>query len=229
MSNENLIEQILQKLNVDGKAVVKYAWGHLPTYTYEAILRRILDSEGKLPVESIFSEMSKPTSRAMLKKAFNVSSLHGGHSWYAYTLSLINKRKCTACSAVKDTSNFYKEPRAWSYDGCRSICISCDSGQKKEHRQANLEQYAYTSSKYRAKKLRALPAWANLAEIKEIYSRCPEGYEVDHIVPIQGDLVSGLHCESNLQYLPVSLNRGKSNRFDPETYEHNIEYIAPYK
>lgn len=222
-----MLKDILLKLNVTGHELAKRPWGHLPAYTYADVIGRILASEGNIPVTEVFSEMSKPTSRDLLKKVFNKSSLHGGHNWYSYTLSLINKRKCTACNSVKELTEYYKDDR--SYDGCRSICIDCDQKYKDAHRKANLEQYAAISSKYRAKKLEALVKWADLSEIKKIYSNCPDGYEVDHIIPIQGTNVCGLHCEHNLQYMPISDNRSKSNKFIIEEYVHTTEYITPYK
>ena len=68
------------------------------------------------------------------------------------------------------------------------------------------------SSKRRALRLKATPKFANLNKIKEIYKNCPKGYEVDHIIPLQGKNVSGLHIETNLQYLPMRENRVKGNK-----------------
>jgi hypothetical protein len=63
---------------------------------------------------------------------------------------------------------------------------------------------------------RATPNWVNLRELKTIYENCPIGYEVDHIIPLQNELVCGLHVPWNLQYLTVFKNRSKNNKFELE-------------
>ena len=69
------------------------------------------------------------------------------------------------------------------------------------------------SAKRRAAKLQRTPAWADLKAIKQFYLNCPKGYEVDHIVPLQGVNVSGFHVLNNLQYLTKSENSSKGNRY----------------
>lgn len=70
-----------------------------------------------------------------------------------------------------------------------------------------------------ARKMNALPAWADLNKIKEIYAKARSmgrGYHVDHIIPLQGKNVCGLHVETNLQILKAYDNQSKGNRMDEE-------------
>lgn len=58
-------------------------------------------------------------------------------------------------------------------------------------------------------------AIADMAEIDGIYLFCRifPGFEVDHVIPLNGKTVSGLHVPWNLQPLPVTTNRKKGNKF----------------
>jgi len=86
--------------------------------------------------------------------------------------------------------------------------------QKKKYYQENKAKCNARGAKYRASIIQAMPAWANQEKIKQVYKERPDGYHVDHIVPLQGKLVCGLHCEFNLQYLPASENLSKGSRFE---------------
>lgn len=80
-------------------------------------------------------------------------------------------------------------------------------------RQENKDKTRLKSANERAVRLQRLPAWANRELIKEFYLNCPEGYHVDHVIPLRGKLVSGLHTIENLQYLPAKENISKGNKF----------------
>ena len=81
-------------------------------------------------------------------------------------------------------------------------------------------------SKYRATKRNAVPSWltnTHLTQIAVIYDTCPEGFDVDHIVPLQGEDVCGLHVPWNLEHLELQKNRGKGNRMDNEYFKEVYE------
>lgn len=58
----------------------------------------------------------------------------------------------------------------------------------------------------------ATPKWINIDEMLEIYNNKPAGHHVDHIIPINGKNVCGLHVPWNLQYLKASDNIKKGNK-----------------
>lgn len=95
---------------------------------------------------------------------------------------------------------------------------------KKDYGRKNRAKRNAIEAKRNAEKLKRTPAWLSkdqLAEIeqyywlaKDLYYVTGEKYHVDHIVPLQGENVSGLHVPWNLQVLPADLNIAKGNKFD---------------
>ena len=80
------------------------------------------------------------------------------------------------------------------------------------------------SARQRAKRLLRFPDWADEKAINEIYENCPEEHDVDHIVPLLGKKVSGLHIPENLQYLPSYINRYvKINKWDNSWQSHTMD------
>lgn len=78
----------------------------------------------------------------------------------------------------------------------------------------------------KAIKKQACPPWARSGEIHEAIKLVYEEavrltketgvmYSVDHIVPLQSDIVQGLHVPANLQVLTQFDNLSKSNKFEP--------------
>lgn len=66
------------------------------------------------------------------------------------------------------------------------------------------------------------PDWSDPKKINEIYESAVQAtketgipHEVDHVIPLQGRKVSGLHHQDNLLVVPRSENRSKFNAFEP--------------
>lgn len=75
------------------------------------------------------------------------------------------------------------------------------------------ERHAARGAKRRTATLKRIPPWADLSAIEQIYAEAQkQGLEVDHIYPLQGKLVSGLHVANNLQLLTKSENSSKGNK-----------------
>lgn len=81
---------------------------------------------------------------------------------------------------------------------------------------SELEKYKLKRSKqneawarYMTKRKNQTPQSEDIKGLQKFYENCPEGYEVDHIIPISK---GGLHSLENLQYLTKSENRKKSNK-----------------
>jgi hypothetical protein len=84
-------------------------------------------------------------------------------------------------------------------------------------------RYAKRAMDRYAAKLKARPAWADKKAIEAIYEEARRitletgiEHHVDHIVPLRGRSVSGLHWEGNLRVVPASVNRAKYNRLEIE-------------
>ena len=95
----------------------------------------------------------------------------------------------------------------------------------RERKHGRLKRQKYPERKnaetraYRLKKIQRTPQWADLRAIRDFYENCPDGMEVDHIVPLRGKTVSGFHVLNNLQYLPKMENRLKGSKFDARAME----------
>jgi len=92
--------------------------------------------------------------------------------------------------------------------------------QKRQYNEANPEKLAANNAKRKAVKICRTPAWSDLEHIKLFYEArqsiseaTGRIFHVDHMIPLQGKTVSGLHVPSNLQIIPAEHNLRKKNRF----------------
>lgn len=101
------------------------------------------------------------------------------------------------------------------------------------YKKKNSNKVNALNAKRRAAKLKRTPPWLKETHYKEmeaLYSLAKElgalydtKLEVDHIIPLQGENVSGLHVPWNLQVLTASENARKGNSYDIQVKQ---EYLC---
>ena len=94
---------------------------------------------------------------------------------------------------------------------------------RKQYCKDNSAKKVATCVKYNTSKLRRIPNWISLEELEQIkivYQIAANmskldgiQYDVDHIIPLQGNKVSGFHTLSNLQIITHIANCTKGNRY----------------
>lgn len=114
--------------------------------------------------------------------------------------------------AMKAATAAYREQNR---DARRALC--------RRWKKENPHRNTAIQMKRHAGQMRRTPPWltkAHYAEIDEMYRFAKvmerisgQKYHVDHITPLQGKTVSGLHVPWNLQALPAVENQRKSNTF----------------
>lgn len=140
---------------------------------------------------------------------------------------------CKACM-IKQSAE-YQRPNANAERGSKSAerrkAIQARYREKNREKVREIQRrYVHENSakvlartrKYQCNKLRSIPKWLTKEHWKQMESiylkaeemRKQEGiiYEVDHIIPLQGVNVIGLHVPWNLQIIERKINRAKHNR-----------------
>ena len=138
----------------------------------------------------------------------------------------VNDRICMQC-----TRDFHKKIRETfpvthsgkkkaSYERTKEKHLA----QKRVYRQTNKAKVNALAKAYKVRKKNRIPKWVDknhMQLIKEVYELAQIRtkhfgfpWHVDHIVPIQGKLVSGLHVIENLQVIPGIENIKKKNKFE---------------
>ena len=161
----------------------------------------------------------------------NLEKLRASHRDYWRIYSLENKEKIKLSrSKRKEQQRIYDaERRASNPDKQKAYASAYYENNrdkvkstKDAWRSANLHKWAAICQGSRARKLQAIPAWADLSAIKDVYIEARyQQLHVDHIIPLKSNIVCGLHVWDNLQLLSQRENSLKGNKFDPEDYCHD--------
>jgi len=109
--------------------------------------------------------------------------------------------------------------KAWYEENKERVAVTT-----KAWRDANPEKVRLFSKLRYRRVRRAAPKWLNeqqKLQILAVYDQARdcmmitgELYQVDHIIPLKGKNVCGLHVPWNLQVLPQDINDVKGNKFD---------------
>ena len=110
-----------------------------------------------------------------------------------------------------------RNPDAWKKEPARSAPRILSDEQKAAAiaraaawRKANPEKYAELSYLRKRRMLQAQPAWVDKEALRDVYLEARYfQMHVDHIIPLKGKNVSGLHVPTNLQLLYPEENRKK--------------------
>jgi len=223
--NMEITVEILKSLNRQGTEVVKRGRIGCPEVLLEELIWSILEF-GTTTEAAEYLSISRSTISRVLKTTFNLSNAHKTRDWRVWLVTQTPYKKCSICNNYLDKEQFHFSKD--QIDKSKSSCKDCSNAKSRNHYANNTEyykiihknhyennksQYIAKDAKRRAAKLQRTVSWANLAVIKTIYLNCPKGYHVDHIVPLQGKTVSGLHVENNLQYLTSEENIKKGNKY----------------
>ena len=108
--------------------------------------------------------------------------------------------------------------RAANLEKTRAFNRVSAAKQRAEHPEKTLAH----ARKAQTARLKRYPVWADDEKIQQVYAEAKhmseitgEPWHVDHIVPLQGKKVSGLHVHYNLQVIPGKENMQKHNQFEP--------------
>ena len=125
-------------------------------------------------------------------------------------LTAMQKRRALKKEAVLEERKRYRDKNKESINEKR-----------KEYVKNNRDKVNARKAKYRAAKLNATPKWLTKEDFNMILSFYLQAktlsletgikYQVDHIVPLRGKTVCGLHVPWNLQVITAEENRKKRN------------------
>jgi hypothetical protein len=135
------------------------------------------------------------------------------HKIYKRNWKINNKDKIALYYSKEDKDKKRQRAAKWKARNRQKVVES-----SKRYRDSGRAYIAWV--KYEQTKKKAMPVWADTKAIYDLYLQCKNLnlssnvlYHVDHIVPLQGKNVCGLHVEYNLRIISAKENQSKGNKF----------------
>lgn len=204
MANIDLVvELLLIHFGLDENETLKESTKVFPGIKAGALFKSLIITSNLKSAASLL-DCSDRTIQRVLRKLFPPKSERGG-SQRQYLLEFIEHKYCATCDRIL---------RLDSFNINKSKCKECIAERFNIYYEANKHEIINRVTIRNTLKLSRIPKWADIDKIKAVYKECPEGYHVDHIVPLQGKTVCGLHVENNLQYLLAKDNLTKGNKWE---------------
>ena len=213
----------------------KYKWGR--RITKKLVMKAIINDLLGVPSTTTLS-MVKQNVSIVYKKAY-ADLLRDKPSAVRVSVYLLYLAGFKKSKEIRPLIEFPTYSKSWDghYDSTIEGRVQYRTDNK-EHIQKYMQNYqknksdkiAYISAKRRASKIKATPCWLTnsdttliqkyYTEAKQLQEATGEKFHVDHIIPLQGKNVCGLHVPWNLQVLPAKDNLTKSNKFKEENSYH---------
>jgi hypothetical protein len=172
----------------------------------------LADKEAYKAYQKAYREKNKEALKEKRKnyfKAYNVQ-------YYAK-----NSEKAKASASKWREEN--KERLAASNQAYRDNNVEERKKRTKKWRMENQDKVIADMAKRRYAKMQRTPKWLTNEQLKQIQSFYHEAkmlevetglkHHVDHIIPLQGKLASGLHVPENLRVITAIENHRKFNKF----------------
>lgn len=249
METKEIIEGICSHYNVKPTDIGKKKWGSTPEFTYKDIINRIISERN---TADAFPELNLATVTRLLYKVFPDKPKSDNWNIHLLGLVGMRKCvRCEEIQDLSDFYHSKASGR-YDCKQCTKLSTKHYKSENKEkvceYRLNNKEKskeyylnnkeklreyrrgyYLSHQAEFKANNIRryirlhrATPVWADMDIMNKIYLKRKVGEHTDHIIPLQGKLVCGLHNQFNLRNIPIAENLTKGNKFDPDTYIHEL-------
>jgi hypothetical protein len=197
-------DKIIEKYSLNPHKILKSKIRGMQGVTLYSLIEALIGYNSIIEAAESLGYSDNPIKQCIRKELHNIfppqgawdSCIGGKTPWHSILLEDIGYKKCSRCDIIYLLDDFHSNKA--KANGLASICRFCavaDSALRKVHIKTRT------------------PCWSDLTAINNFYKNCPKGYHVDHVIPLRGKLVSGLHVLNNLQYMLASDNMTKHNKY----------------